>query len=114
MHFIKETIQSGLHIYFSLDEIGEKERELVEWCVDFLLIDSCSSDIYTNLDKFITDFLGIESEILLDFLLENEITEFGGSILSSWFKKRSDNPYYNRVVLSERREKIENWMFSKN
>ena len=38
MSFIKETIAQGLHIYFSLDEIGDKERELVEWCVDFLLI----------------------------------------------------------------------------
>lgn len=110
MNFVKETITSNLHIYFSLDEIGEKERELVEWCVDFLVIDGFFSETYRNLDEFITEFLGIESETLLNFLLENNITNFGGSISSSWFNNIKDNPYYGRVVSIERREKIVKWI----
>lgn len=112
MSFVKETIAQGLHIYFSLDEIGEKERELVEWCVDFLLIDKDIPEPIACLHDFITDFLGIESEILLSFLDENEITEFGGSIICSWFNNCKVNPYYGRVVSSERREKIKNWLYS--
>jgi len=111
MSFIKETIAPDLHIYFLLDEIGEKEREFVEWCVDFLLIDAYSRRC---LGEFITDFLGMESEILLLFLDENKITEFGGSIACSWFNNHSNNPYYGRVVSSERREKIMEWIIIKN
>jgi len=50
----------------------------------------------------------MESEILLSFLDESEITEFGGSIRCSWFNNFKVNPYYGRVVSSERREKLWN------
>ena len=110
MSFIKETIAPDLHIYFSLDEIGEKERELVEWCVDFLLIDAELPDSSRYLGEFITKFLCMNSEILLKFLLTNEITDFGGSIICSWFNNCKVNPYYGRVVSSERREKIMVWI----
>ena len=89
-----------------MDEIGEKESKLVEWCVDYLLIDKDIPESITCLHDFITNILRIESEILLLFLNENEITEFGGSIRCSWFNNFKVNPYDNLVVSREQREKF--------
>jgi hypothetical protein len=77
----------------------------VEWCDDFLLIDKDIPEPITCLHDFITDFLGIESEILLSFLDENKITEFGGSIRCSWFNNFKVNIHIMVVLFQANGEK---------
>jgi hypothetical protein len=84
--------------------------EWVEWCVDFLLIDNDMC-----LAEFIEGFLKLDktdTNNLLEFMDDTEITEFGGSIICGWLKRYDRNPYNNRVLTDERREIIMNWIKS--
>jgi hypothetical protein len=85
--------------------------EYVEWCVDFLLIYNDIHDLC--LAEFIEGFLKLDktdTNNLLEFMDDADITEFGGTIKCGWLKRYDRNPYNNRVLTEERREIIMNWI----
>ncbi len=121
-----EVVDEVVPIWYKLDQLGEKERDCVEWCMDYLLVENEIADEFDPypgdsewsnkcLSDRITDFLGIkDSDDLLSYMDRNELTEFGGSITCGWLYKHKDNPYLTRIVTDERREKIKNWIYAEN
>ena len=121
-------------IFINIDEISPRALELVEWVIDFTLYQknyekefqelqlkkyqkyaTVHKNKYITIWSFIYDFLKIEADstydyILMHFLDEHEITEYGCGIRCGWFNSGYSNPYNNRQLTEERRQIIKNWV----
>jgi hypothetical protein len=118
----------------NINELDTKGLELVEWCVDFLILLSNPKIEYEDKIKFpkkpqnkgyveykyiclwsfIYNFLQIPKDcgfdyILMEFLEKNYIIEYGSGIRSAWFHGWDDNPYKDRIVSEERKNEIIKW-----
>ena len=117
-----------------IKELSVKGLELIEWCVDFLILLSNPKIEYEDKIKFpkkiqnkgyieykyiclwsfIYNFLQIPKDcgfdyILMEFLKKNCIIEYGSGIRSAWFHGWNDNPYKDRIVSEERKNEIIKW-----
>lgn len=91
----------------------ESDQVSIEWCVDYLIIADDIDDLTVNLYDFLTDFLELtkeQSNIIMTYLDDSDISEFGGNIMCSWFNRSKYNPYINRAVMPHRRRKIMEWI----
>jgi hypothetical protein len=118
----------------NINELDTKGLELVEWCVDFLILLSnpkIKDDDkikfpkkpqnkgyveykYISLWSFIYNFLQIPKDcgfdyILMEFLEKNNIIDYGSGIRSAWFNEACYNPYKDRIVSEERKNEIIKW-----
>ncbi len=102
-------------------ELNQESKDLVYWCVDFLIYAKTNSENgnrnwelgkYISLWSFIYDFLKIEKNGGIDYLLMNllnwyDFAEHGSGIRCSWLKT---DAIINRVCSEERAEIITNWI----
>lgn len=110
----------------SMDDIGTKGKELVEWCIDFLILrdtldyltfkkqkqDQIHPNKYITIWSFIYDFLKIPQNSgydywLLQFLEWNEFMNHGSGIRCGFWS--SPEKYKDRIVSEERKQAIIKW-----
>lgn len=109
-----------------IKNLGENGIKLIELCVDFLIFareninfrkkntNCVHKDKYITLWSFIYSYIGLEQNggydyWLMNFLDWNSICEHGSGIRCAWFNSDKSNPYYERVLSDEMREKIVEW-----
>jgi hypothetical protein len=132
----KETILNGTtnlgikNIVVSklIEDLDTNGKELVEWCVDFLLFKKYNSDMYfrkqnqnqfhknkyITIWSFIFNFLNIEKNsgydyVLMSFLDQHKIMEHGSAIRCGWFNDHNINPFFERILSEERKKIIIDW-----
>ena len=103
-------------------EVGEKGKELIEWCVDFYLVlkelkeEHNNDKIYVSICQFINQFLEISlneddgyDHWLMNVMDWYKITSHGSSIRCSWFWDE-DKLYENRKVDLKRKKILIDWI----
>jgi hypothetical protein len=109
----------------SLDDLGTKGKELVDWCIDFLLFQMENrplffkkfdqsgphKDKYITIWSFIYSFLGIPEDSgydywLLSFLEWNGFMEHDGGIRCGWLDTSKS---IERKLTEERKQIIIDW-----
>jgi len=111
------------------EELSKESKDIIQWCLDFLAYhrdyayenvdeygnrcDYKYSNKYITLWSFIYDFLKIEKDGGIDYLLMNalgwyDFTEHGGGIRCSWIK--CDKKHIK--CPEERKKIIEDWIDS--
>jgi hypothetical protein len=110
----------------TIDDLDNYGKELVEWCVDFLLFYKYNMSFkkenqeqfhktkYITIWSFIYNFLQINKDSgydywLLCFLEQNYIMEHGSGIRCGFFYNDEKNLYYNRILTEERKNTIIEW-----
>lgn len=98
----------------SINNLENTGKELVEWCVDFLLFDkdyNKNKGKHITIINFICDFLKIEAYYdywLLSFLAMNGITVRGLENDGRWIFSNSQH-YQDRHLSDERKDIIAEW-----
>jgi hypothetical protein len=104
----------ALYKIHDLNEIGEEGKAFIEWCVDFLIYKK-EEDLIKSLWSFILGFLHVDKGYdywLMNMLDWYKIVHHGSSLRCAWFRDDTDNPYKNRVLSEERKQRIESWLES--
>lgn len=123
---MKDIIQAK-----TINDLGEKGKELVEWCIDFLLLQQQSGwtfpkkiptqggivmdyNKYITIWSFVYDFLGISKASaydywLLCFIENNGLMEHGAGIRCGWWCGQTHKVYGERQVSDKRKEIITQW-----
>jgi hypothetical protein len=117
---LRKTLNPGIQNILTvpkLEELNSEALEIIEWCVDYLLYQKEIMDVgiktrtYHNLSSFIINYLKIKSSVLkywiLCYLEHLNIAVHGSGIRACWFNSDPSNPYLNRVLSEERKNKIE-------
>lgn len=115
---IESTMNLGMKNILSepkCENLTPEGLELVLWCVDFLLYNK-NNDYDTKLSiwEFIYGFLGFEKNSgydywLMCYLEHLGIMEHGCGIRCGWFCSNESNPYFNRSLSDDRKNKILKW-----
>lgn len=111
----------------SLNQLDNYGKELLEWCADFLLFQKDNElqfkkrnqnqfhkNKYITIWSFIYNFLQLGKDSgydywLLCFLEQNNIMEHGSAIRCGFFNNYKKNPYFDRILTEDRKQKIIEW-----